>query len=105
MLIFPDAPEVSTTEQAMQTVIMGRTLDLTCNFDAVPTPAATFKRNGVALDESDPRVTVVTTQVNSTLTLTNITEEEGGYYSCFFNSTRGSMEINVTKVNVIIIGK
>ena len=53
MLIFPDAPEVSTTELAMQTVIMGRTLDLTCNFDAVPIPDATFIRNGVALDESD----------------------------------------------------
>ena len=103
MFIFPVAPEVSTTEMPNQNVTVGGTIELTCNFNAVPTPIATFFLNGVALDESDPRVTVVTTQVDSTLTLTNIAEDEGGYYSCLFSNTVGSMEINVT--TLIVFGR
>ena len=101
MLIFSDAPEVSTTEKSMQNVMAGNAIELTCNFDAVPTPDATFIQNGVAIDESDPRVTVVTTQDSSTLTLTNIAGDEGGNYNCLLHNTHGSMEINVAR----IIGK
>ena len=100
ILIFPVLPVVNTTEMPDQDVIVGGTIELTCNFDEVPNPIATFLLNGVALAESDPRVTVVTTQVNSTLTLMNIAEDEGGYYSCLFNNSHGSTQINITTLIV-----
>ena len=87
----------------MQNVIVRNTIELTCNVDAVPICTATFLRNGVALDESDPRVTVITTQVSSTLTLRDIAEDEGGNYECLFDNTHGTTKIIVTALVCLLV--
>ena len=95
------APRVRTEEAPMQTINEGETLNLVCLFEAVPVPDAVFFRDDVAIDEmADPRVTVVTTDSSSTLTITDINQDEGGDYSCILINLVGSDAESITSLVV-----
>ena len=55
-----------------------------------------FLRDGIVLDESDPRINVVTTNTTSSLTITEIMSDESGEYRCRFTNSIGSDEISIS---------
>ena len=100
MILISVTPRVSTQEMASQNANVGDALELVCFFQSVPLPDGVFLRDGVMLDESDPRITVITTNTSSTLTLTDIRGDEGGVYSCRLNNSIGAIEIGITTLTV-----
>ena len=96
------APEVSITNQApMIQLPLNDTLSLTCNYVAVPTPTAEWFLNGSLLSVADPRISQTLSDVDSVLTLSGLTRDEGGDYSCVITNTRGSNSGNVTTLLIL----
>ena len=103
-----DTPRGSTNEQATQILNEGSTLDLECMFDSIPPPTSVFLRDGMPLNDSDPRITVETmhTSTNngiSTLTIADIRGEERGAYSCTLTNVVGTSSVDIT--DIVVYGK
>ena len=86
---------------AIQNVTLGNTLELVCSFMSFPPSDGVFLRNHEVLSVSDSRINVDTTNISSTLTITNIRDDEGGNYSCRFNNSLGTTEIEVTTLTIL----
>ena len=79
-----------------------------CIFDSIPFPIGVFIRDGVLLDESDPRITVETTATtantgSSTLRITNIRGDESGVYNCNLTNIIGTDSVEVA--TIVVYGK
>ena len=60
------------------------TLRISCTYLGIPPPdAITWTHNGTALvPAADSRISVSFNDTGTTLTITEVTEEEGGMYAC-----------------------
>lgn len=105
----PDSPTITTTEESITEVIQGNTLELTCDYVALPMPNMAFfsidvQTTNMTLDETtNPRVTVIMTASNYTLNYANITESDAGMYFCTLANSLGSSTVFIS--TVIIVGK
>ena len=99
--LFAVTPRVRTEEAAMQTINEGATLILVCLFEAIPIPDAVFFRDNVAInDTADDRVSVVTFDSSSTLTIMDINRDEAGDYTCTLTNLVGSDTESITSLTV-----
>ena len=91
-----DAPDVTTTVPSPHLVPRGTTLTLSCDYDSVPPPTITWLHNGSPLSPTDPRVTISSTDSQSTLMHTNLGENEGGTYICNASNVVGSNSVDIS---------
>ena len=96
------APEVSIANQTpMIQLPLNSILTLTCNFVAVPAPDASWFLNGTLLNVADPRISQTVSDAASTLTLSGLTRDEGGNYSCVITNRLGSDSGRVTTLLIL----
>ena len=71
--------------QELVDVPVGGTLQISCTHFGIPPPnAVTWTHNSSAtpLDPNDPRIDITLTSTSTTLTITEVMEDEGGSYEC-----------------------
>ena len=84
-----DAPADLVINDDLQ-LPLNATLSLACNYTAFPTPTAEWFFNGSLLNVTHPRISQTVSDTTSVLTLTDLTRDEGGNYSCVVTNTQGS---------------
>ena len=88
------APDVTADMQELVDVPVGiGTLQISCTYFGIPAPnAVTWTHNSSAtpLDRNDPRITIVSNETSTTLTITEMMEDEGGSYECIPENLVGS---------------
>ena len=83
LCIYTDAPMVISREVSPLNISEGDTLELTCVYVGLPSPATvSWSRNGTQLNDSDSRITIETNSTSTTLTITGVRASEGGQYTC-----------------------
>lgn len=82
-------------------MIVGGMVDLECLFQSIPPAEGAFLRDGVTLDESDSRITVVTTNTSAVLMISDVGVDDGGEYSCRFNNSVDTTTVDVTTLAVL----
>lgn len=75
-------------------------LDLTCAYGGIPLPSASWHLDGSIIDDSDPSISITTSNISTTLYITNIGDFGGGLYQCNFSNIHGTLEWNVTTVRI-----
>ena len=75
---------------------LGRTLQLTCDYQGIP-PAVeiTWEHNATILQDSDPDITIVADDTNTTLTRSNLPADGGGFYNCSATNVVGTVSHSV----------
>ena len=76
-------------------------MTLRCDFDGVPTPSVVWLHNGTIDLEADPRVTINTNNMATTMSIANLGRDGGGDYSCRFNISDNVLTINATTVRIL----
>ena len=94
---FPDAPEAATTEVAYREISLGANLALTCHFDGAPTPSVTWLLNNTEVANTDD---ITTENGVTTLVIHDISRSDSGVYSCKFNNS-----VNTVQINTTVLGK
>ena len=101
-LFFPDLPEATTTEVAYREIGLGRTLTLSCDFDGNPTPSVTWLLNNTEVVNPDADgVTITTENGVTTLMINGLGRDDGGVYSCNFNNSVNTLQVNASEVLVL----
>ena len=81
------APEITADAGGLVKIPLNSTLELSCSFQAVPTPhSTTWTHNGTQL----PSTLVTPTASSTTLTQTNLQANGGGAYVCRASNEIGS---------------
>ena len=100
--VFPDPPVATTTEAANEDIVLGGELVLTCYFDGIPTPSVTWLLNNTEVVNPDADgVTITTENGVTTLMINGLGRDDGGVYSCNFNNSVNTLQVNTTEVLVL----
>ena len=84
----PVAPDVTADRVGLVDVPLGGTLELSCSILGVPPPNnISWTHNGTELLDMPPDVTIENTDTSTTLTVSDVEEDEGGVYQ----STAGNV--------------
>lgn len=94
-LLLSDVPDV-ITDFPVQYYFVNDTLTLSCYFDGVPTPSVVWTQNDTAIDVSNPKVSVNSSNSSTTLTIQESNLDWSGVYSCDVSNVEGSRRINIT---------
>jgi hypothetical protein len=77
------APDVTADRVGLVDVPLGGTLELSCSILGVPPPnSISWTLNGTELLDMPPDVTIENTTNSTTLTVSDVEEDEGGVYQC-----------------------
>ena len=80
-----------STQLSPVTLSEGDTLQLSCVYAAFPLPeTVAWNRSDSQLNASDPRITILTNETETTLTLTGILDSERGPYTCYVVNDLGT---------------
>ena len=100
----PVAPEVTADREDPVDVPVNGTLQISCTYSSNPRPhSVTWIHNSslgsTPLDPADPRITLVFDNTSTTLTITEMMEDEGGSYECIPENEVGNNSAT-TLVNI-----
>jgi hypothetical protein len=86
-------PQVFVEDPVQVSVLSGDNLTLSCKYKGIPRPSITWLHNNSAMNLTDPGVSVATLDVNSTLTVLDISTAKGGTYRCLAENSLGNDDI------------
>ena len=61
-----------------------------CTFEGVPTPTVVWSRDGNVLTDGSNDITIATGDSSSTLTITTLTADDSGSYTCMVSNLLGN---------------
>ena len=67
-----------------------------CTFEGVPTPTVVWSHDGNVLTDGSNNITVATGDSSSTLTITTLTADDSGSYTCMVSNLLGSVTASST---------
>ena len=67
-----------------------------CTFEGVPTPTVVWSRDGTMLSDGSNDITIATGDSSSTLTITTLTADDSGSYTCMVSNLLGTVTASST---------
>ena len=67
-----------------------------CTFEGVPTPTVVWSHDGTILTNGSNDTTIATGDSSSTLTITTLTADDSGSYTCMASNLLGSVTASST---------
>ena len=62
-----------------------------CTYEGVPTPTVVWSRDGTMLTDAPNDITIVTGDNSSILTITTLTADDSGSYTCMVSNLLGTV--------------
>ena len=90
VLLLTDPPTISSLSPANITVAVDMDHMIQCTFEGLPTPTVVWSHDGNVLTDGSNDITITTGNTSSTLTVTMVTTDDSGNYTCMAFNFLGS---------------
>ena len=91
-----DPPTILTSSPANSEASVDTDHMIQCTFDGVPTPTVVWLHDGTMLTDGSNDITIATGDSSSTLTITTLTADDSGSYTCMVSNLLGTVTASST---------
>ena len=86
-----DPPTILTPPPANSEASVNADHMIQCTFEGVPTPTVEWSRDGTMLTDGSNDITIATGDSSGTLTITTLTADDSGSYTCMVSNLLGTV--------------